>query len=83
MSDGYYFTVAERTTTDKNGVGSTEGFDAVLYYKNFKAGGKNDNETPDDNVTIFVIYPQGSTPPDQDPVPLNDGQRNNSKFILP
>lgn len=80
-TDGYYFIVAQKTTIDPNtGIGSTDGFDGVLYYKNFKAGGKNDGETPDDTVQINPIYPHATEPPPAgDPATLTDGSEDNSK----
>ena len=81
-TDGYYFTVAEKNTVDPNtGMGTSEGKNAVLWYKNFKPGGKNDGETPDDNVTMNSVYPHGQAPPDQDPVMLDDGFGNHCKHI--
>ena len=83
--DGYYFTVALQTTVDPNsGISTTLGKNSVLYYKNFKAGGTNDGETPDDNIEMAPTYPHGGTPPDHDPATIDDGFRHGCKhFSLP
>ena len=82
-TDGYYFTAAERTIINPDTeIATTEGKNAVLWYKNFKTGGKNDNEIPDDNVSMNVIYPQGDTPPQNDPAELDDRHDNHSKQLL-
>jgi hypothetical protein len=79
-TDGYYFTVASKTTVDPvSGISTTDGNDAVLWYKNFKAGGKNDDDTPDDNVEMSPIYPFGHLPPENDPAALDDGHGRQSK----
>jgi hypothetical protein len=78
--DGYYFTVALKTSVDPHsGISSSEGKNAVLWYKSFKAGGTNDGETPDDTVTMAPIYPQGDLPADNDPATIDDGFRNGCK----
>jgi hypothetical protein len=80
-TDGYYFTVATKTTIDPiTGIGTIDGKNAVLWYKTYKSGGKNDGETPDDIVTMNTIYPQGTAPPAQDPAILDDGFGNRSKY---
>ena len=55
-TDGYYFLIGKKVSGDEGGIHSEEGQKIVAYYKNFKVGGKNDNETPD-AVTEAVIYP--------------------------
>jgi hypothetical protein len=76
IGDGYYFTVASRTTVDPNsGIGSAEGFDSVLWYKIYKPGG-NDGEAPDANVQMAPIYPLGGAPPQNNPATIDDGSGN-------
>jgi len=80
-TDGYYFTVAT-----KRGDGPfepTEGFNAVLWFSNFKAGGKNDNETPDLNAQMVVIYPMmKGAPVPNDPALLDDGRSSYKTISL-
>jgi hypothetical protein len=72
ITDGYYFTIKEKTTIDPNtGISSTEGDYAVLYFKNFQAGGTNAG-TPDDNIHMGPIYPIPGTPPMEDPTQIRD-----------
>lgn len=55
-TDGYYFLIGKKTLGDQGGVHEELGKNSVAYYKNFKAGGKNDAETPDAMVDA-IIYP--------------------------
>jgi hypothetical protein len=72
-SDGYYFTIKEKTSIDPNtGIGSTEGDYAVLYFKKFEVGGTNAGQTPDAIVPMAPIYPLGGAPPLEDPVRIKD-----------
>lgn len=54
--DGYYFLIGKKILDGQGPIHSELGKNSVAYYKNFKAGGKNDNETPDAMVDA-IIYP--------------------------
>jgi hypothetical protein len=81
--DGYYLTIASKTTVDpQTGISSTDGRNAILWYKNFKSEGKNDGEVPDFNVEAAPIYGLGGAPPINDPATLGDDFGNDSKQYL-
>lgn len=81
MTNGYYLTIALKDTTDPStGIGSAIGWNAILYYQNFKSGGTNDNEIPDFNLEIRQFYPLGNTPPLNDPEVLGDEFGNSRKL---
>jgi hypothetical protein len=74
--DGYYLVVGtkEETIPGSNPPFSTTvGGDFAFYFSNFKAGGKNDGEAPDQNVTINPIFPISPNIPAPTEVILDDG----------
>jgi hypothetical protein len=74
--DGFYFTYALKP----NGPNGQEGKNSVLWYKVFKFGKGNDDETPDENVQTKVIYPIApGIPPETDFVVLEGLSHDNSK----
>lgn len=74
--DGYYLVVGtkEETIPGSNPpLSTTVGGDFAFYFSNFKAGGKNDGEAPDQNVTINPIFPISPNIPAPTEVILDDG----------
>jgi hypothetical protein len=83
--DGYYLVVGtkEETIPGSNPpITSVVGGDYAFYFTHFKAGGKNDGETPDENVPITTIFPVSPNIPAPTEVILDDGNGNKCKQSL-
>ena len=83
--DGYYLVVGTKEETEPGSnppITTILGGDNAFYFTHFKAGGKNDGETPDENVTINPIFPMSPNTPAPTEVTLDDGHGNHCEQSL-